>query len=320
MKKQLQLIVIIAFISNLIYAQTNDADKFEILVGGSFAKPKIIPKLNKLALAQLTINYKLTTTARSVGNEKSTGAKSGAKITAYLETTDGALTEADFQEVSDYFYFYFQKKLKENGIDTVAWNTITGTDFYKNVDKEADKGKEKGENVWVTNSAHKGNEMYGGNLAFAFGKIKKATNFCEQVGAPAGFFHLTVDFADVLINVNISTSGSGLYSPQTRTTKTNWAVNPEMKVISSKPGDFSLFWNEKTQGETLVLKNDIDAGINYIDKISEDTSRLKNSLWAFSKEMDPVVIETTKEKYKAAAKKALEKYVDAFIAKTKLVK
>jgi hypothetical protein len=32
------------------------------------------------------------------------------------------------------------------------------------------------------------------------------------------------------------------------------------------------------------------------------------------------LIETTKEKYKAAAKKALEKYVDAFISKTKLPK
>ncbi|HNI96129.1 MAG TPA: HrcA family transcriptional regulator, partial [Leptospiraceae bacterium] len=50
------------------------------------------------------------------------------------ETTDGKLTDADFQEITDHFYNYFQRKLAAAGIDSVAWSTIAGTDFYKTAD------------------------------------------------------------------------------------------------------------------------------------------------------------------------------------------
>jgi len=325
MKKRFNLMLIIVMFSNLIIAQSNDANKLEIVVGGSFAKPKIIPAMDKLALAQITINYKLTTTEKSVGHEKSTRATSGAKITAYLETTDGELTTSDFQEITDYFYSYFQKRLKESGIDTIAWNTIVATDFYKNADEKDSEGEEdrqgKNGNVWVKCTAHQGNILYGGATPFAFGKIKKTSRFCEEIGAPSGFFHITVDFADIMVHVGIKTEGSGLYYYQTRTTKTEWAVKSEMKVVPSIQGN-SLFWNKKSQSESLVQKGDLEAIGNYHDAINEDASRLKNwysfsKLWAFSKELDPIVIETTRAKYKAAAKKALEKYADAFIAKSK---
>ena len=124
MKKTLHLIAIIVLTGNLTYAQFTDAAKLEIIAPGSFAKPKIIPKMEKLVLAQITINYKLTSTEKT-GAKSNIGEKAGAKISAYLETTDGKLSENDFQEITDYFYSYFQKKLKENGIDTIAWNTIT---------------------------------------------------------------------------------------------------------------------------------------------------------------------------------------------------
>ncbi|NOU47081.1 MAG: hypothetical protein HOO86_08470 [Bacteroidales bacterium] len=325
MKKRCKLILILAIFGNFIYAQSNDANKLEILTGGSFAKPKIIPSLTNLALAQITINYKLTSTERTVGHEKSTGATSGAKITAYLETTDGELTNADFQEITDYFYSYFQNKLKENGIDTIGWNTIIKTDFYKNAVEKDGEGEDekqgKSGNVWVTSTAHKGNILYGGATPFAFGKIKKASKFCDEIGAPAGFFHITVDFADIMVHVGIKTEGSGLYYYQTRTTKTEWVVESEMKVVPSTHGN-TLFWNKKSQAESLVQRGDLEAVSNYQDAINEDASRLKNwysfsKLWAFNKELDPIVIETTRAKYKAAAKKALEKYADAFIAKTK---
>jgi hypothetical protein len=316
MKKQYGLIAILLLISSVIYAQS-DASKMEIGVGGTFAKPKIIPALKKLALAQITINYKLTTTARVMDKEKSSGVMAGAKITAFLETTDGKLTEEDFQEVTDYFYSYFQKKLSANGIDTVAWSTITATDFYKSADEKVPQGGgDTGANVWVTSTAHKGNVLYGGSIAFAFGKAKKAGAFSEQLGAPAGFFHLTVDFADILLDVDVKTAGGTLFTiPKSRSIKYNSAVRSEVNVIPSEMGTNTLFWNEKMQSESLWLKGDIAGGMVYHDQISQDPSRMKNSMWAFSKEMSPVVIETTREKYKAAAKKALEKYADAFVAK-----
>lgn len=315
--KNLVLALSCALCTYTVSAQ--DADAIQIVTGGTFAKPKITPRLEKLALAQITVSYKLNTTHTTIG--KGGGKMAGAKVTAYLETSDGNLTESDFQEVTDYFYSYFQKKLKANGIDTVAWGTVTSSDLYQAADgKVQDNEEEKGKgNVWVTYNANKGNTIYGGNIAFTFGKAKKASRFCDDIDAPAGFFYLTVDFADIMVDVDIKSKEpsypSGFY-PYTKTTtfKYNAATKPNMKIIPTNPG-FTLLWNAKSQSETVSLQKEISSGVTYHTSVTQDKSRLKNNLFAFAKEMDPVVIETTRDKYKLAAKKALEKYADAYIAK-----
>ena len=137
MKKEFILVAILSLTSSMLFAQASDADKLKI------DKPKIISKLDNLALSQITVNYMLTTTAKAVGQDKSSGSVAGAKISAYLQTNDGDLTEADFQEITDYFHVYFKRTLKANGIDTVAWNTISATEFYKNAAEKEDEG-EKG--------------------------------------------------------------------------------------------------------------------------------------------------------------------------------
>ncbi len=298
-----------------------DADAIKISTGGSFAKLKITTHLEKLGIAQLTVNYKLTSTARNAGKDKSSGKVAAAKLTAYLETTDGELTDDDFQEVTDYCYAYFQKKLKENGIDTVAWSAITATDFYKAADERTESNDEEKGNgqVWVTYNAHKGNILYAGKTAFAFGKIKKASRFCGDIDAPAGFFHITLDFADLMVNVDIKSSEPSYpsgYFPYTRTTtfKYSAATKPVMRIVPSTLG-MSMLWNEKSQNESVVVSGNIDCDMPYHTALNQDPSRIKNRAFAFAKSMDPVVVETTRAQYKAAAKKALEKYVDAYIAK-----
>jgi hypothetical protein len=284
------------------------------MVGGSFAKPKIMPRLEKFGIAQLTVNYKLTSSQMTVGKEKGFGGSkmAGAKITAYLETTDGELTNADFQEVTDHFYTYFQKKLKSSGVDTVAWSKIAATEFYKDNNEKSDEKEEKEENqVKVTCNANNGPRIYGGSTAFAFGKAKKATRFSEDIGAPAGYFNLTVDFADLMANVDIKTKRD----KQTNTYSSS--VSPNMKVVPTGGTGFTLLWNEKSQAETLVNQKDISSGQAYHTSLTEDPSRIKNRAFAFAKSMKPVVIETTREQYKTAAKKALEKYADTFIALAK---
>jgi hypothetical protein len=322
MKKSLILSMIFLVLCYVAVAQKGDAEIFTIAVGGTFAKPKIIPALDKLALAQIRVQYLLTTTTRTIGQEKSTGQVAGAKLTAFLETTDGKLTDEDFQEITDHFYVYFQQKLKASGIVTVDWNAITATDFYADgVEKPAAKPDTE-TNASFVSTAYKGNTLYRGAIAFAFGKINKASTFCKKLDAPAAFFNLTVDFADVMLDVDIKTQTSGgLYNvPTSRTWKYNSAVKAEMSVIPSDLGSLTLFWNEKSQSESLMLKKDIKADVTYHTEMSQDPSRMKNSLWAFRKEMNPVVIETTRDKYKAAAKKALENYADAFVTMQQEVK
>src|SRR5689334_8427735 len=123
------VVCVLLMTATLVYGQKKGAkeepEKFIITVGGSFAKPKIIPALDKLALTQLRINYKMTSTAKAMTNQKQDdGIIAGAKITASLETTDGELSPVDFQEITDYAYTYFQKALKDNGIEPVDWNKI----------------------------------------------------------------------------------------------------------------------------------------------------------------------------------------------------
>jgi hypothetical protein len=321
MKKLFALAAIFGLMNHLAIAQS-DADRLKI------DKSKVIGRMDRLAIAQLTVSYKMTTTAKAVGQDKSSGNIAGARVSAYLETTDGEMTDSDFQEITDYFYSYFQKQLKLNGIDTVAWGDIAATDFYKNgsVKEDEDKGKEEGSggNTYVKSSAHNGNKLHGKELAFAFGKIKKASAFCEELGAVAGFFYFTLDFAEVLVNVELSSKEESLYyGTVTKKTKYTWAIDPTMHVYQSDLG-FCLFWNKKDQSENIPIgPHGIAGDLKYAGNITEDVSKARTGLakqFAFRKELTPVVIETTKEKYKAAAKKTLEKYADAFVVKSKQLK
>ncbi len=308
-------------------AQTEEskqnAEKFKLMLAGTFAKPKILPNLNKFALPQIRVNYKLTTTESVIGKEKSTGAMAGAKLAAYLETTDGKLTQEDFQEITDHFYHYFQLKLKEAGADTVAWSTIANTDFYKSGDDDDDKG-DKDDPVAMSANANNGNLLYRGKIAFTFGKAKRASSFCDEIGAAAGFLNITLDFANILLDVKIKSSehANAYTIEKTRSFKYNGTVIPQMIIVptnfGSSPG--SLLWNEKSQSEGLAVMDNIEGDGSYAEKVSQDPSRLKNHPFQFAKKLTPVVIETTRSKYKEAAKRSLEKYADAFIAKSILLK
>lgn len=321
MKLRLAILFLFVFlVTPLLFGQKKgkeEPEKFLIMVGGTFAKPKIIPAMDKLAITQLRVNYKMTTTARAMTNaKKDDGIIAGAKITASVETTDGQLTPADFQEITDHGYSYFQKVLNDNGIATVAWDVIAATEFYKSGDEDTKEKTEKSDNVYYTSVANNGNVLYAGVIGFAGGKGKKAAKFCEEVGAPAAFFNVTVEFADIYIDIDGDDSEtSNMYViKKTRTMKYNSAVQANMKTIPTGQKGFSMLFNEKYVGEGLALQRDIDGMKGYETGISQDPSKMKNNPFRFAKEMVPVVIETTRQGYKDAAKKALENYANEFVA------
>lgn len=308
-------------------AQSEEAKKnaelLKIGVGGTFAKPKIMKSMDNLAIAQITVNYKLSTTEKTVVKDKGSGQIAGSKVSAFLETTDGELSTADFQEVSDYFYQYFQRELKKNGIDTVAWNTITASDFYKEADeKKADEEQEKKNGqVWVSNNANKGNTIYGGKIGFTFGKGMRAVKFAKALDAPVGYFYLTIDFADVVMNMDMKvTKEERWLDVKTTTTKNyNARVKANMKVTTNELG-LTMLENGKGVVENISLSEELESNAPYEAKAYQDPARLKNNLFRFAKEMNPVIVETTRSEYKAAAKKACEKYADAFVAKAVMMK
>ncbi len=315
------------FMFTTAVAQTEEAkqnaEKFKLMLVGTFAKPKILPKLEKFTLAQIRVNYKLSSTESVVGKEKSSGTMAGAKLAAYLETTDGKLTQEDFQEITDHFYHYFQVKLKEAGVDTVAWTAIANTEFYKDGDVEQEKADDD-DPVMMSANANNGNIMYRGKTGFAFGKAKKATRFCEELGAPAGFFNITLDFANILLDVKVKTGvHENMYTiERTKSFKYNGTVIPQMNIVPTNFGSIrgSLLWNEKSVTEAFAVIDNITGDDKYSEKISQDVSRVKNNPFQFAKKLTPVVIETTRSKYKEGAKRSLEKFADAFVAKVLMMK
>ncbi len=300
-----------------------DASRF------NWDKSKLVPKLKKLAITELTVNYKLTTTAKTIAQEKDTRKIAGARVTAYLETTDGDLTSEDFQGITDHFYRYFQRKLKENGIDTVGWKDVTASEFYQKSggddgDDKDDAKKSGGGNEWVTCTANKGKIIHSGMAGFAGGKGKRSVEFVDELDATAASFKVNVDFADVAVNLEIKTTArkdlfDGWYYPEVTKQKYTWGVHALMQVgDQDNNNQRTLIWAKKGWPEYLFQWNDIPVEGNYADVITEDNSKARSGLakqFAFRKEMTPVLIQTTKEKYKAAATHAVEKWVDAFVAR-----
>jgi len=321
MKKHFILILLVALIAGPAVAQKKGKDEAEKRESDKFKvdKSKLIPKMQRLALAQLTVHYKLTTTAKTVAHEKSSGSIAGARVSAYLEFTDVEPTQADFQEITDHFYAYFQKKLKAGGIDTVGWSAITAHEFYQKVtdDEDKEEKKEQGGNEWATANAKGGKMLHNGMVGFAGAKGKRIITFTEDLDAVAGFFELTVDFADVMVNLDLKTSKNEnwLYTETITSKKYTWAVNPEMTV--NVPENAAPFLQARKGWPEFVFQwNDIQTKARYDAVMSEDPSKARSGLakqFAFRKELTPVLLQTTRDKYKAAAKRACEVYADSFV-------
>jgi hypothetical protein len=303
-------------------APPTDASRF------NWDKSKLIPKLKKLAITELTVTYKLTTTAKTIAQEQRSGGQiAGARVTGFLEFTDSEPTQADYQGITDHFYRYFQKKLKENAIDTVGWNQITASEFYQKSggdegDKE-DAEKEGGGNKWVVCTANKGKVIHKGQAGFAGGKGKRAMEFADEFGTAASF-KVNVDFADVAVNLDIKSTdrkdvGGGWYYPATTSKKYTWGVHAQMMVGNPESKEMTYIWGAKGWPEFLYQWNDIPVEGNYAESVTEDASKARGGVakaFAFRKEMDPVLIQTSREKYISAATNAVEKWVDAFVTRT----
>ena len=149
----------------------------------------------------------------------------------------------------------------------------------------------------------------------------RGSEFAKALGTGASF-KVNVDFADVMVNLEVKSTdtkdiGGGWYYPATSSKKYTWGVHAQM-MVGDQDKERTYIWGPKGP-EFLWQWNDIPVEGNYAESISEDASKARGGLakaFAFSKELDPVLIITTREKYIAAAKMAVEKWADAFVART----
>ena len=286
----------------IVSAQLTDSEKtlaesMDISAGGTFGKAKILKKTDRLVLAQVSVSFKQMTTKSVQMTEKkrtmfgkSPGKSATASVTAYLEITDGELSNDDYLEVTNYFHSYFQHKLKEAGIDTVGWAGVSNSDFIKNNsgDKEDvnDEEKSKGQS-WVTYNAFNGGSPFKKPTQLAFLRLKKASKLCDEFGGPALFINTTVDFADLDVAVDVKTGGyKSTWTPstsQSTTLKSETKVRAFMKIPSLTDRlEYSFLINDKQVAESISLSDELPAETDYATELSEDPERAKKRSKFFS--------------------------------------
>ncbi|HTN18772.1 MAG TPA: hypothetical protein VL092_13890 [Chitinophagaceae bacterium] len=318
-------------------------ESLKVAGGGTFGKAKILKDLDRIAIAQSTIYFKTATTREVYENErgafgrrKQDGGAVAGTVTAYLDLTDGEMTENEYQELADGFYSYLVQKLADSKISAVPWDQISSHEFYtedgqdvKDVTKDADAMKRKGQ-LYRQLNANKGNTLLknsstgGMNIGFAFGKMKRAGNYAKDLDAPLALLHLTVDFADIFLDGEVATGSGTEYQAggMTKITKTKkWKMDAHVGANVKIAGNvgYSTLYNEKMASETMTLLRDLNSEVPFASSVQEDPNmeklRARDNIFAKDFNMNPVVISTTKEKYKAAAKKALQNYADLFVLK-----
>lgn len=102
-------------------------DSIAYVKAGTFGKPSVIKKTNKVALAHVRVHFKFITTQAVETRDN------GAKVSVYL---DGAMTHEDLQNLTDEFYSILRRKLAALGIEPVNCAP-------HNLKADADKSYEK---------------------------------------------------------------------------------------------------------------------------------------------------------------------------------
>lgn len=329
----------------LAFAQKDgEGDALKIAAGGTFGKPKIFKDMKALAIPQATVYYKTATTEEIVesergafGRRKTDGGSVAGRVTAYLAFSDAEPTAADFQKLTDDFYGYLLKQLSAAGVQTVAWDKVTGGEFYKNeslpieeVQKDLDQMKKRGQ-IYVMNNANSGNILLKQNIinpmaintGFAFMKAKRAASYFDDMNASGAFLHVIVDFADIALDGDVHTSKSRdvNYVMGTVTTKVtkNYSMKHNVEANMHIPANsaYSTLYNNKMVAENVQVAMPIEGGVNFASKVESDPNmeklRNKDNLFAKDFNMTPVVVTTTKEAYMTAAAKTLQAYADNMI-------
>ena len=134
---------------------------------------------------------------------------------------------------------------------------------------------------------------------------------------------VNVDFAEVLVNLELKTTArkdlyDGWYYPESTSKKYTWGVHAQMMVGDPENKQASSIWAQKGWPEFVLQWRDIAVAGEYSESMTEDASKARSGLakqFAFSKELTPVLVQATRAKYIAAAKNAVERWVDAFVAR-----
>lgn len=323
----LMLCAAVLTISHSARAQMDSFEKiadetFMFIKAGTFAKPSVSKDTSKLALGQVRVHYKLITTDMTMSKGTS------ARVSAYLESD---LTEGDLQALTEEFHQTLRRKLGALGIEFVEWERIQATEYYKHRQtgdaNRRTNGDVKNGQGWLSFTANDGpvlltfNPTSGAMETVAFGQMKRIKKFCEEAGADMATVDAVVDFASIDISVKSGSSSKYVLGGKKTTwyRGANWAVAPALMV---NMGNFSFF-TEKMKFDGYSVKAPVVSGEVFSAEPYEDPSKaaLKTArFFGTTYAATPVVIETKRERYIAAARDALNLYADLFAEKLRQIR
>lgn len=264
---------------------------------------------------------------------KSGGNAASAELVAYLVFSDGEPADSDYQKITDDFYTYLNNKLTANGIKAESWEKFAASKYYDQIKDEKDDDKTVQEfrrkgNAWKIYTANNGprpiryNPMNHNYNAPAVRGTLRMANYGKEANVGTLFaLNLVVDFADIFLEGDASsgTTERAFSTVEWKKSTVKYAIAPHLRVTSRDNGGSQTFvfqTSNKTFDE-IYNATDIRSSHEMTAGVEQDPGKVKSEFLSVSigqkHDIDPFVVEVTKEVYFENVKNALEKYADEFV-------
>lgn len=315
-------LAVLAFASAAVaqdYSKLAD-ETFKYVKAGTFGKPSVAKKTQKISLGQVRVHFKTVTSKESSARGRV------ADVTVYL---DSDLTTGDLQQLTNNFYSRLTSKLNAIGIDSVPFESIKRTEYYaeklskQSEEKGADFDGERGQ-AWVSVNAYDGPVFVRWNPEgtveiIGFGQQKKLAKTAETTDGDLMTVDVVLDFASIMLSAEVKQDRQGWFYGDPYF-YSDYSIGGLMNVSKS----YVYLVNRKNGFDQYMLAQPIAERIGYADKPREDASKARyRASKAFGGEthsFTPLVITAKREKYMMAAAKALDRYADMLAEKFKVLR
>lgn len=273
------------------------------------------------------------------GAAKSLGSSMSAELIAYLLFSDEEPGAEEYQDITNEFNDYLNKKLIEKGLHLIDWAEFENSDYYANLkenkekDFQEDQDMVKKGNAWRIFTANNGPRVIKYNPAshkytsFGVPGVQKLKKYAKGVNAKTLMaLNVVVDFADIFLEGDAHSGRTErTYSTvDWKKSTVKYDLSPHVRVTSRENGGSQIYYFTASSGayDEFYSVTDIRASqpLEATKSQDSDLSMNKNLLESFlgslpsvaqKHSINPFVVETTKEAYLNSVREVLMQYADA---------
>lgn len=295
-------------------------DTIKYVKAGTFGKPDVIKKTQRMAIGQVRVHYKtVTSRTASTGNN-------AADVTVYL---DGDITTGDLQQLTDGFYRSLSAELAKLGIESVPFDAVKTTEYY--ADRLRSQSEEKGADfdgkaghAWVSVNAFDGPVLYrwrpmGTPEIVGYGQSKKLNKTTEAIDASLMMIDVVVDFAAIMLSAQVKQDRAGwLYGDP------YFYSDYVIAGMMSVPQSWVFLYNKGNKFDQYQSVLPVAERIGFADKPREDPSKaaIKSQQYfsGLNRSFTPLVIPANRDLYMLATRKVLDQYAQLLAEKFRLIR